>query len=123
MRPQGANYERNCNFGRDKSRDNGECAHVPHRPSVNKKLKPQKHGLIHPEYFTIPQLSVFSGLGPRFLRDSLKHPEHPLPHFRLNSKTILISREDLAEWLEHFRGDRGNQVDQLVRLVVAGVTK
>lgn len=90
---------------------------------MKRKLNPKKDGRIHPEYFTIPQLSAFSGLGQRFLRDSLKHPEHPLPHFRLNSKTILISREDLAEWLEHFRVDRGNQVDQIARLVVAGVRR
>ncbi|MCX5906891.1 MAG: hypothetical protein NTY64_06825 [Deltaproteobacteria bacterium] len=64
-------------------------------------------GVICKDYFTLPQLSVFSGLGIRFLRDALKDPDRSLPHFRLNNKTILVSRQEFGEWLEKFRA--GNQ--------------
>lgn len=69
-----------------------------------------------PEYFTLKQLSerYACGLGERFIRDALKHSDHPLPHFRLNNKTILVSRTDFDAWLERYRRDQGSRVDQIV---------
>jgi hypothetical protein len=75
-------------------------------------------GVLHKDYFTLPQLSAFSGLGIRFLRDALKDPDHPLPHFRLNHKTILVSRLEFAEWLERFRDGNGNSLHQIVDQVM-----
>ena len=75
------------------------------------------------EYFTIKELNHFSGLGERFLRDSLKDPQHPLPHFRIGHKTILISRSDFAQWIERFHVDRGSEIDRLVNLALVGVTR
>ncbi|MGD0826839.1 MAG: hypothetical protein ABSA09_01960 [Desulfobaccales bacterium] len=77
--------------------------------------------IIHQNYFTLPQLSAFSGLGLRFLRDALKDPDHPLPHFRINSKTILVSRLDFAEWLERFRARNNGHFNQIVDQVVKEV--
>ena len=76
-------------------------------------------GVIHKDYFTLPQLSGFSGLGIRFLRDALKDPDHPLPHFRLNNKTILVSRLELAEWLEKFRAGNNDSLHQIVDQVMS----
>lgn len=73
---------------------------------------------IHKDYFTVPQLSAFSGLGIRFLRDALKDPDRPLPHFRLNNKTILVSRLEFAEWLEKFRACNDDKLHQIVDRVV-----
>lgn len=75
-------------------------------------------GFLHKDYFTLPQLSAFSGLGIRFLRDALKDPEHPLPHFRLNNKTILVSRLEFAEWLEKFRTGSHDSLHQIVDQVM-----
>lgn len=79
-------------------------------------------GVIHKDYFTLPQLSAFSGLGIRFLRDALKDPDHPLPHFRLNSKTILVSRLEFAEWLEKFRADNDGNLHQIIAEVMADLS-
>lgn len=76
-------------------------------------------GVIHKDYFTLPQLSAFSGLGIRFLRDALKDPDHPLPHFRLNNKTILVSRLEFAEWLEKFRAGNNDGLNQIVDQVMS----
>ena len=73
---------------------------------------------IHKDYFTLPELSAYSGLGIRFLRDAIKNPEHPLPHFRLNNKTILVSRLAFAEWLEPFRASSHDSLNQIVNQVM-----
>jgi hypothetical protein len=66
------------------------------------------------EFFTIKQLSKFSTLGERLIRDALKDRDHPLPHYRLNSQTKIISRADFLSWLEKYRQDPVNRIDQLV---------
>ncbi len=80
-------------------------------------------GVISQEYFTLPQLSAFSGLGVRFLRDALKHPDRPLPHFRLNNKTIIVSRQEFAEWLEYFRVGSGEKISRIVDEVMTELAK
>lgn len=80
-------------------------------------------GGIGKEYFTLPELSDYSGLGIRFLREALKNSDHPLPHFRLNNKTILVSRSEFAEWLEHFRPGQGSEIDRLVGEVLKDFEK
>lgn len=80
-------------------------------------------GGIGKEYFTLSELSVYSGLGIRFLREALKNPHHPLPHFRLNNKTILVSRSEFAEWLEQFRAGNKREVDQIVSEVLEDFVK
>jgi hypothetical protein len=54
------------------------------------------------------------GLGVRFIRDAIKNKDHPLKHYRLNSKTILIDTDDFQEWLQAFRVDDTSDVDRLV---------
>ncbi|MBW1992468.1 MAG: hypothetical protein JRI59_10240 [Deltaproteobacteria bacterium] len=80
-------------------------------------------GVISQEYFTLRQLSAFSGLGVRFLREALKNPDRPLPHFRLNNKTIIVSRHEFAEWLEHFRVGSGEEIDRIVDEVMTELAK
>jgi hypothetical protein len=80
-------------------------------------------GAIHKGYFTLPELSAFSGLGIRFLRDTLKHPGHPLPHFRLSNKTIIVSRLEFAEWLESFRVATGVGLEEIVSQVMTKLSK
>jgi hypothetical protein len=72
----------------------------------------------HKEYFNLRELAHYSGLGMRFLRDTIKDPEHPLPHFRINKKTIIVSRTDFIEWLETYRADGRNNIDQIVDQVM-----
>jgi hypothetical protein len=75
-------------------------------------------GVIQKDYFTLPELAAYSGLGIRFLRDAIKDPDHPLPHFRPNKKTILVCRLEFAEWLEPFRACNDDKVTQVVNKVM-----
>ena len=79
-------------------------------------------GVIQNDYLTLPKLAAYSGLGIRFLRDALKDPGHPLPHFRLNNKTILVSRLEFAEWLERFRAGRHDSLNLIVDQVMMGLS-
>jgi hypothetical protein len=78
---------------------------------------------VNPGYFTISALSAYSGLGCRFLRQSLKSQDNPLPHFRINNKVIIISRDDFSKWIQHFRVDRQNEVDEAVKSTLAGIER
>jgi hypothetical protein len=73
------------------------------------------------EYFNLRELALYSGLGIRFLRDALKDPEHSLPHFRINKKTIIVSRTDFIEWLETYKADATNSIDQIVDQVILDI--
>lgn len=75
-------------------------------------------GVIQKDYFNLPELAAYSGLGIRFLRDALKDPEHALPHFRMNNKTILVCRLEFAEWLERFRAGNQDSLNQVVDQVI-----
>ena len=75
-------------------------------------------GVIQKDYFTLSELAAYSGLGIRFLRDALKDPEHPLLHFRLNNKTILVLRLEFAEWLERFRAGSHDSLNKIVSQVM-----
>lgn len=75
------------------------------------------------EYLTPKQLiaSYAPGLGERFVRDALKDPEHPLPHYRLNRKTILIARSDFDQWIQHYKEDGKADLDSLVEEMCQGL--
>lgn len=63
------------------------------------------HSTVAPEYLTMKQLSAYSGFGVRTIRNFLKDPSHPLPHFRIGFKAIRVRRKDFDEWIAKFRID------------------
>ena len=81
-----------------------------------------KEDLHRREFFTIPQLADYYGLGVRLIRDSLKNAEHPLPHFKLNSKTKIVARADFHSWLEKYRLDPASGIDDIVDKVLGDLT-
>ena len=73
-----------------------------------------------PGYFTLKALvrDYARGLPERLLRDALKDPEHPLPCFRVNAKTIMVRREDFDAWIARFRTDPDQVLDKIVDSVM-----
>ena len=65
---------------------------------------PQCPGRPHvtPSYFSLRDLSVYSGLSVRTLHGYLRDQVHPLPHFRVGAK-ILVKRDDYDSWMVQFR--------------------
>lgn len=66
------------------------------------------------KYLSIKKLGEYSSLGERTIREMLRDPDHPLPCFRLNRKTVLIRCDDFDAWIEQYRDRCGSQVDSIV---------
>lgn len=63
-------------------------------------------------YLSLKALSTYSGLSVRSLRDAVKDPVHPLPHYRLGGK-ILVRRSEFDRWMAQFRRE-GADLDPIV---------
>lgn len=53
-------------------------------------------------YFSLPAASLYTGLSVKTLRIRLTDREHPLPHSRVNGKTLL-RRSEVDHWLRGLR--------------------
>jgi hypothetical protein len=69
-------------------------------------------------YLSLEDLATYSGLGVRKLRDRLRHPSHPLPHYRMDGK-ILIRRSEFDTWVAASRRVGNTDVDQTIDDVLA----
>jgi len=69
-------------------------------------------------YLSLKALATYSGLSVRKLRNCLRHPRHPLPHYRVDGK-ILIRRSEFDVWIAAYRRVGDPDVDQIVDDVLA----
>ena len=69
-------------------------------------------------YLSLKALATYSGLSVRKLRNCLRHPSHPLPHYRVDGK-ILIRRSEFDVWIAAYRRVGDPEVDQIVDDVLA----
>ncbi len=70
------------------------------------------------DFFNLQELEQYSGLSIRFLRKALKDHENPLPCFRINKKTILVSKIDFIDWLEKYRASNNDDINIIVSQVM-----
>lgn len=73
-------------------------------------------------YLDLKGLARLTCISVRTLRDDLKDPEHPLPHFRKNGKVYVLWSE-VAAWMEYYRVEQvsslakmGARVEELANL-------
>lgn len=71
-------------------------------------------------YLSLKDLSAYSGMSKRGLRQALTDPVHPLPHYRPGGGKVLVRRSEFDQWLARFRRDRSD-VDALVSEIAKGV--
>lgn len=64
-------------------------------------------------WFSLRGAADYTSLSVRSLRGYLKHPEHPLPCYRVNGK-ILVRRSDLDRWLTMFRQTGAQKLDSIL---------
>jgi Helix-turn-helix domain len=69
-------------------------------------------------YLSLKALATYSGLSVRKLRNCLRHPSHPLPHYRVDGK-ILIRPSEFDVWIAAYRRVGDPDVDQIVDDVLA----
>jgi hypothetical protein len=69
-------------------------------------------------YLSLKALATSSGLSVPKLRDRLRHPSHPLPHYRVDGK-ILSRRSEFDAWIAAYHRVGNTDVDQTVDDVLA----
>ena len=71
---------------------------------------------IHKEYLTISDLAMYAGISQRTLRDLLKDPVNPIPHFRVGAagRLVRVKRSEFDEWMDSQKAVPGNEIDDLV---------
>ena len=67
------------------------------------------------EYLDLRGLSKYSSVGVGTLRDYLK--EGRLPHYKLPGK-IIVKKSEFDSWLENYRVDKREDLDDLVDDVI-----
>lgn len=71
-------------------------------------------------YLSLRALAAYSGLSPRRLRDLLRDPDHPVPHYRIGGK-ILVRRSEFDGWLARYRQVGSPDVDRIVADALQGL--
>ncbi len=72
------------------------------------------------EYFKIAELTEYSSISERTLREHLKDPVNPIPHFRIGAagRIIRIKKTDFDRWMDSQRADQSNELDELIAEVL-----
>lgn len=74
-----------------------------------------------PGYLDMRALAAYASCSVRWLRQRLRDPEHPLPHYRVRGK-VLVRRDEFDAWMQRYRVSRqGVDLDGIVNEVVAAV--
>ena len=71
----------------------------------------QTHPIVR-EFFSLFELSEYSGISERTLRDLIRRPTDPLPHYRIG-KLVKVRRSDFDAWAERQRHNQ-SLVDRIV---------
>jgi excisionase family DNA binding protein len=72
--------------------------------------------MIKKEYFSILELSEYSGISQRTLWDLLKDPVNPIPHFRVGSagRIVRVKRSEFDQWMQTQKPSDINLINRIV---------
>jgi excisionase family DNA binding protein len=76
--------------------------------------------MIKKEYFSIIELSEYSGISQRTLWDLLKDPVNPIPHFRvgLAGRIVRVKRSEFDTWMQTQKSSDINLIDRIVEEIL-----
>jgi excisionase family DNA binding protein len=76
--------------------------------------------MINKEYFSIRDLSEYTGVSQRTLWDLLKDPVNPIPHFRIGSagRIVRVKRSEFDQWMRTQRSKNIEWLDQIVEEIL-----
>lgn len=71
---------------------------------------------VQKQYYSIADLEKYSGISQRTLRDLLKDPINPIPHYRIGvaGKIVRVKRSEFDEWIKTQRVSNTNDIDRIV---------
>jgi excisionase family DNA binding protein len=72
--------------------------------------------MIEKEYFSIRELSEYSGISQRTLWDFLKDSINPIPHFRVGSagRIVRVKKSEFDLWMQTQKSSDPQIIDQIV---------
>ena len=72
--------------------------------------------MIEKGYFSIADLSEYSGISQRTLWDLLKDPVNPIPHFRVGSagRIVRVKRSEFDQWMQTQKPSDINLINRIV---------
>ena len=72
--------------------------------------------MIKKEYFSILELSEYSGISQRTLWDLLKDPVNPIPHFRVGSagRIVRVKKSEFDQWMQTQKSSDINLINRIV---------
>jgi excisionase family DNA binding protein len=72
--------------------------------------------IIAREYLSISDLSAYSGISERTLRDLLKDSVNPIPHFRIGpaGRIVRVKKSDFDEWMQTQKPYSNKEIDKIV---------
>ncbi len=73
------------------------------------------------QYLDLKALSAYSSMAVPTLRDHLRDIRAPLPHFKVKGK-ILVKRSEFNNWLEGFRVNDIDNLEQIVEGALKDLT-
>jgi len=76
--------------------------------------------MIKKEYFSIIELSEYSGISQRTLWDLLKDPVNPIPHFRVGSagRIVRVKKSEFDQWMQTQKSSDINLIDRIVEEIL-----
>jgi excisionase family DNA binding protein len=83
-------------------------------------MSDKKNNLVQREYFSIPELSEYSGVSQRTLWDLLKDPVNPIPHFRVGSagRIVRVKKSEFDQWMQTQKSSDINLIDRIVEEIL-----
>lgn len=74
------------------------------------------------EYFKVAELSEYSSISQRTLRDHLKDPVNPIPFYRVGraGRIIRIKKSEFDLWMDSQREEQGEGIDEIIEDLLKG---
>ncbi len=72
---------------------------------------------IDDSYLDLRALNAYSSISIPTLREHLKDPCTPLPHFKVKGK-ILIRKSEFDGWMNGFRADEAEKLEEIVESAI-----
>ena len=72
--------------------------------------------MIEKEYFSIAELSQYTGISQRTLWDLLKDPVNPIPHFRVGAagRIVRVKKSEFNRWMLTQKSGDPQYIDQII---------
>jgi excisionase family DNA binding protein len=79
-------------------------------------MEGKKNNLMQREYFSIAELSEYSGVSQRTLWDLLKDPVNPVPHFRIGpaGRIVRVKKSEFDQWMLTQKSCSVDRIDRIV---------